>query len=59
MKLTVPSSLDDITLIQYQEYNQEIESRKKLPDAEEYLKIKVLCQHLVIHFIIQLEMHSD
>jgi hypothetical protein len=40
MKLTVPSSLDDITLIQYQEYNQEIESRKKLPDAEEYLKIK-------------------
>jgi hypothetical protein len=40
MKLVVPSSLDDITLIQYQEYNQEIESRKDLPDAEEYLKIK-------------------
>lgn len=40
MKLIVPSSLDDITLIQYQEYNQEIESRKDLPDAEEYLKIK-------------------
>jgi len=40
MKLTVPSSLDDITLIQYQEYNQEIESRKNLPDAEDYLKIK-------------------
>ena len=40
MKLVIPSSLNDITLIQYQEYNQEIESRKKLPDAEEYLKIK-------------------
>lgn len=40
MKLIVPSSLDDITLIQYQEYNQEIESRKDLPDSEEYLKIK-------------------
>ena len=40
MKLVIPSSLNDITLIQYQEYNQEIESRKKLPDAEEYLKLK-------------------
>lgn len=42
MKLTVPSSLNDITLIQYQEYNQEIEARKNLPDAEEYLLIKKL-----------------
>lgn len=40
MKLIIPSSLNDITLIQYQEYNQEIEQRKDLPDAEEYLKIK-------------------
>lgn len=40
MKLTIPSSLNDITLIQYQEYHQEIESRKDLPNSEEYLKIK-------------------
>ena len=40
MKLIVPSSLNDITLIQYQEYHEEIEKRKKLPDADEYLKIK-------------------
>lgn len=40
MKVIVPSSLEDITLIQYQEYNQEIEARKDLPDADEYLRIK-------------------
>ena len=47
MKVTVPSSLNDITLIQYQEYNQEIEARKELPDAEEYLlikKIEIFCK---------------
>jgi hypothetical protein len=47
MKLIVPSSLNDITLIQYQEYNQEIEARKELPDAEEYLlikKIEIFCK---------------
>jgi hypothetical protein len=47
MKVTVPSSLKDITLIQYQEYNEEIEARKDLPDAVEYLlikKIEIFCK---------------
>lgn len=47
MKLIVPSSLDDITLIQYQEYYQEIEGRKNLPDSDEYLaikKIEIFCK---------------
>lgn len=60
MKLVIPSSLNDITLIQYQEYNQEIESRKKLPDAEEYLKIKkieIFCK-LSREQIMQLEYDS-
>ena len=60
MKLVIPSSLNDITLIQYQEYNQEIESRKKLPDAEEYLKIKkieIFCK-LSIEQIMNLEYDS-
>lgn len=42
MRVIVPTSLKDITLIQYQEYNQEIEARKDLPDAEQYLLIKKL-----------------
>ena len=60
MKLVIPSSLNDITLIQYQEYNQEIESRKKLPDAEEYLKIKkieIFCK-ISREQIMQLEFDS-
>lgn len=60
MKLVIPSSLNDITLIQYQEYNQEIESRKKLPDAEEYLKIKkieIFCK-ISREQIMQLEYDS-
>jgi hypothetical protein len=60
MKLVIPSSLNDITLIQYQEYNQEIESRKKLPGAEEYLKIKkieIFCK-ISREQIMQLEFDS-
>jgi hypothetical protein len=60
MKLVIPSSLNDITLIQYQEYNQEIESRKKLPDAEEYLKIKkieIFCK-ISIEQIMNMEYDS-
>ncbi len=60
MKLVIPSSLNDITLIQYQEYNQEIESRKKLPDADEYLKIKkieIFCK-ISREQIMQLEYDS-
>jgi len=47
MKITIPSSLADITLIQYQEYHQEIERRKNLPDSDEYLaikKIEIFCK---------------
>jgi hypothetical protein len=47
MKITIPSSLADITLIQYQEYHQEIETRKDVPDSDEYLaikKIEIFCK---------------
>lgn len=60
MRLTVPSSLNDITLIQYQEYHEEIEKRKKLPDADEYLKIKkieIFCK-IPREQIMQLEYNS-
>ena len=60
MKITVPSTLNDITLIQYQEYHEEIEKRKKLPDANEYLKIKkieIFCK-LTREQIMQLEYDS-
>lgn len=40
MKITIPDSLADITLNQYQRYQKEIENSKSRPDQSEYLNIK-------------------
>ena len=40
MKLIVPTSLKDITLLQYQNYQKEIDSSANRPDQAEYLNIK-------------------
>ena len=40
MKIIIPTSLKDITLLQYQKYQNEIDSSANRPDQLEYLNIK-------------------
>lgn len=42
MKLSVPESLADITLLQYQKYQQEIKNSEHRSDQVEYLNIKLI-----------------